>query len=381
MTRDEINAVANLIKRLAVQLEQERSAHKTALAEMRTSFVARTSADEKLIEDRRMKIILLNGANDRLNDLLRAERLARRDEVEALQERLRTSIARGDFAQMEVAALKSQTPKHPAKVGEWVRRTKLPGDQSPVGIVKQVTAIDCDGERYHFSDGDYWSVDNCEPCTHQHPAQDGQWVRRTVASGTEPVGTMIQVQRSWTLHSEYVTRGAQVVPWAHCEPCDPPQTEPTPKRAHPVAVGGYLRRLSGFNTTPAGEVARVLYVDCDGPATEYTVKRPNGQQGVWSESGCEPCGPPADHDTPVGKDAAEEVIRDFRSGDSEVSITGLFDDTKITVRREPDQDHGSRIVIRDANDMGEANIYLTESGARQMATALIGLCDVRKVPQ
>ena len=89
MTRDEINAVANLIKRLAVQLEQERSAHKTALAEMRTSFLARTGADEKLIADRRMAIILLNGANDRLNDLLRAERLARRDEVEALQERLR----------------------------------------------------------------------------------------------------------------------------------------------------------------------------------------------------------------------------------------------------------------------------------------------------
>jgi len=64
-----------------------------------------------------------------------------------------------------------------------------------------------------------------------------------------------------------------------------------------------------------------------------------------------------------------------------LGITGLFDDTKITVRREPDQNHGSRIVISDANDMGEANIYLTESGARQMATALIGLCDVRKVPQ
>jgi hypothetical protein len=82
----------------------------------------------------------------------------------------------------------------------------------------------------------------------------------------------------------------------------------TPKRSHPVAVGGYLRRLSGFNTTPAGEVARVLYVDCDGPATEYTVKRPNGQQGVWSESGCEPCGPPADHDTPEGKRTAEGAV-------------------------------------------------------------------------
>ena len=148
----------------------------------------------------------------------------------------------------------------------------------------------------------------------------------------------------------------------------------------------------------------------------YLVRIDDKTETLWESTDCEPCDPPgsthaepdltqlhakgkeawsdvpnatqwvedmrgnteASHDTPAGKEAAESVIRDFRSGDSEVSITGLFDDTKITVRREPDQDHGSRIVI-DA--MGEANIYLTESGARQMATALIGLCDVRKVPQ
>ena len=74
-------------------------------------------------------------------------------------------------------------------------------------------------------------------------------------------------------------------------------------------------------------------------------------------------------------------IKAAKQAGEALGITGLFDDTKITVRREPDQNHGSRIVISDANDMGEANIYLTESGARQMATALIGLCDVRKVPQ
>ena len=90
----------------------------------------------------------------------------------------------------------------------------------------------------------------------------------------------------------------------------------TPKRSHPVAVGEYLRRLTGFSTTPAGEVAQVLHVDCDAPTTEYTVKRPNGQQGVWSESGCEPCDPPADHDTPAGKEAAESVIRDSQMTDT-----------------------------------------------------------------
>ena len=79
----------------------------------------------------------------------------------------------------------------------------------------------------------------------------------------------------------------------------------TPKRSHPVAVGEYLRRLTGFSTTPAGEVAQVLHVACG----QYTVKRPNGQQGVWFESGCEPCDPPVDHDTPAGKEAAEAASK------------------------------------------------------------------------
>ena len=249
MTLEELLAVAEIVEKLTNRYRDQEAAHKAALTEIRASFVARAGADEKLIEGRRMEIIRLNAANDRLNDLLRAERLAHRDEVAALQERLRASIVRGDFAQMEVAALKSQTPKHPVKVGEWVRRSKLPGDQSPVGIVKQVTSIRCDGDSYGFADGDFWSVDNCEPCAHQHPAQDGQWVRRTVASGTEPVGTMIQVQRSRTLHSEYVTQGAQVVPWAHCEPCDPPATHDT--------EAGKAAAESALKTEPVAEEIKV----------------------------------------------------------------------------------------------------------------------------
>lgn len=158
---------------------------------------------------------------------------------------------------LSTEAAKMVERKHPVEVGEWVRRTKLPGDQCPVGIVKQVTEIRCDGDSYGFADGDFWSIDNCTPC-------------------------------------------------------DPPQTgRPVPKRAHPVAVGGYLRRLTGFNTTPAGEVARVTLVDDDDPnQLEYEVVRPNGQKGRWSARGCEPCDPPAaDHDTPEGKAAAEAAVK------------------------------------------------------------------------
>ncbi len=289
-----------------------------------------------------------------------------------------------DALRAEVARLKSQTPKHPVKVGEWVRRSKLPGDQSPVGIVKQVTSIRCDGDSYGFADGDFWSVDNCEPCSRQHPAQDGQWVRRTVASGTEPVGTMIQVQRSRTLHSEYVTRGAQVVPWAHCEPCDPPQTEPVPKLTHPAAVGGYLRRLTGFNTTPAGEVARVTLVDDDEPSqVEYEVVRPNGEKGRWSAKGCEPCDPPeADHDTVQGKATAEAALKtepvaeEIKVGDlgevfqattrtlnSDVGITGRVSSVYLDPR------HGGFLVTFDPSTQSR----------RSAGMQAFGLCDVRKV--
>ena len=253
MTLEELLAVAEIVEKLTnryrdqAALHRERfvaydkllasmnADHETKMVEHRAAFGARTEADAKIIAGLRAEIDSLKREELATNETLKplvdrvvTERDALRAEVAALQERLRASIARGDFAQMEVAALKSQSP-HPVKVGDWVRRTKLPGAQSPVGIVKQVTVIRCDGDSYGFADGDFWSVDNCEPCTHQHPAQDGQWVRRTVASGTEPVGTMIQVQRSRTRHEEYVTRGEQVVPWAHCEPCDPPivKREPT----------------------------------------------------------------------------------------------------------------------------------------------------------
>ena len=88
----------------------------------------------------------------------------------------------------------------------------------------------------------------------------------------------------------------------------------TPKQSHPVAVGGYLRRLTGFNTTPAGEIARVTLVDDDDAShLEYEVVRPNGEKGRWSAKGCEPCDQPATHDTEAGKAAAESALERMRS--------------------------------------------------------------------
>ena len=71
-----------------------------------------------------------------------------------------------------------------------------------------------------------------------------------------------------------------------------------------------MRRLTGFNTTPAGEIARVTLVDDDDAShLEYEVVRPNGEKGRWSAKGCEPCDQPATHDTEAGKAVAESALK------------------------------------------------------------------------
>lgn len=94
MTNEELLSVAEIVERLSARFHKQLADHEAKMAEHRAAFGARTKADAETI------------------DRLHTERDALRAEVAALQERLRASIARGDFAQMEVAALKSQTPKH-----------------------------------------------------------------------------------------------------------------------------------------------------------------------------------------------------------------------------------------------------------------------------
>ncbi len=81
MTLEELLAVAEIVEKLTNRYRDQEAAHKAALTEIRASFNARTSADEKLIEGYRRQIVSLGAANDRLNDLLRVERLAHQDKV------------------------------------------------------------------------------------------------------------------------------------------------------------------------------------------------------------------------------------------------------------------------------------------------------------
>lgn len=214
---------AYIIERLAVRFMAMVADHERQLAEHRASFGARTEADAKVIAGMRaerdglltqvqdmraeieslareckawelstseawtnatanmLSVVFPEGRNIPENTALTnyqlfrtsmvdvAEEISRlhterdglRAEVAALQERLRASIARGDFAQMEVAALKSQTPKHPVKVGEYVTWCGSPGVLG--GTIKQVAEIRGD-RAYRFTDGGVWSFALCEPC-------------------------------------------------------------------------------------------------------------------------------------------------------------------------------------------------------------------------
>ena len=127
MTLEELRAVAEIVEKLTNRYRDQEAAHKAALTELRASFNARTSADGKIIEWLRIKV-----------QDARAER---------------------DALRAEVAALKSQTPKHPAKVGEWVK--------APLGTRGKVVSLGVDYLEVELTNGPptrWWPVYMCEPC-------------------------------------------------------------------------------------------------------------------------------------------------------------------------------------------------------------------------
>ena len=256
---------AYIVERLAIRFMAMVADHERQLAEHRTSFGARTEADAKIIaglraeikqrakeqdqdhktivsliserdglrvqvQDMREEIIRVNEAHGRtkvehdglLDELAvqrdaftaNVERIRRelcegrdalRAEVAALQERLRASIARGDFAQMEVAALKSQTPKHPVKVGEWVRRTdaECDGIYFGRGVIAQVLDIlDAPENQYTVSRPEWngytvpWAMQYCEPCDPPeatHDTEAGKAAAEAALKTEIKVGDVVEV--------------------------------------------------------------------------------------------------------------------------------------------------------------------------------------------
>ena len=121
MTLDELLAIAEIVEKLTNRYRDQEAAHKAALTEIRASFNARTSADEKIIEGLRAEIIRVNEAHGRTkveNDGLRDELTAQRDAFTAEVERIRRELHEGRDAEA--------TAELAPKVGDTVRLVTHP---------------------------------------------------------------------------------------------------------------------------------------------------------------------------------------------------------------------------------------------------------------
>ena len=244
-TADLLNRESEKVRGLSVQAQDQRSE------------IERLRDEAAKYKTERVHFYQREGIEAKKRMDVEEERDALRAEVAALQERLRASITRGDFAQMEVAALKSQNPKqHPVKVGEWVRR---------------------------------------------------------------------------------------LVPSPACD---------------------------------VGTVAKVVHVDDDTSEIEYDVKRIDGQHGVWFAKNCEPCDPPATHDTPAGKESAESALETEPVTD-EIKVGDVVEVFQKTGTCTFETDVGTRGTVLQMEDScvdtAPLEGYLSPKGNH------VALCDVRKV--
>jgi len=362
---------AYIVEHLAIRFMAMVVDYERQLSEHRAAFGARTEADAKIIEGlRKERDGLLTQVQDMREEIIRVndahgrtivERDALRAEVAALQERLRASIARGDFAQMEVAALKSQTPKHPVKVGEWLKRTKFEySEGTRINTIAQVVGFDPDGDYLVSVAGSEhcWCPSNCTPCdppteaTHDTP--DGRSVAESVIRddrNTEPkpgdTVRLIQIPIRDAVSPELQTTLAW--PW--------------------IERWGTLNQTA-LVVEPAYQLDGALSVCL---STNVHVRWPISCIEVITE---------ATHDTGAGKAAAEAAVKiepvadDIKVGDlcevfqattrtlkTDIGITGRVSSVLL------DPCHGGFLVKFDPSTQSR----------RSTGMQAFGLCDVRKV--
>lgn len=175
MTNEELLSVAEIVERLVARFHKQADDHEAKMVEHRAAFGARTKADAETI--------------DRLHterDALRAEVAELKTQLERLTSWAAKNQAARETLQTEIERLKSQTPKHPVKVGEHVAWC---GSGFLTGTIKQVAEIRGD-RAYRFTDGGVWSFALCEPCDPPEATHDTEAGK---ASAEAAVGNEIKV--------------------------------------------------------------------------------------------------------------------------------------------------------------------------------------------
>ena len=320
MTLEELLAVAEIVEKLTNRYRDQEAAHKAALTEIRASCNARTSADEKIIEGLRAEIIRVNEAHGRTkveNDGLLDELAAQRDAFTA-----------------EVAALKSQTPKHPAKVGEWVK--------APLGTRGKVVSLGVDYLEVELTNGPptrWWPVYMCEPCdppeaTAKLAPKVGDTVRLVTHPERAQVAKHLRTALQW--------------PW--------------------MPSWGLVGQ-TGKVVKPLVAVAGAVAVALDG--STIFARWPIDCLEVVSD---------ATHDTEAGKAAAESALKTELVAE-EIKVGDVVEVVSNTGRNTWLADVGSVgtvVTVEEIND--SISVHLENIPGKKNALAgYVSFCDVRKV--
>ena len=372
MTNEELLSVAEIVEKLTDRFNAQaavcrercseydkliasmKNDHEAKMVEHRAAFGARTEADRKIIAGLREESAKCQAELDDLYQRegiekkrrmdVEDERDALRAEVAALQERLRSSIARGDFAQMEVAALKSQTPKHPVKVGEWVRRL-VPSPACDVGTVAKVVHVDDDTSEIEYDvkriDGQHgvWFAKNCEPCdppeaTAKLAPKVGDTVRLVTHPEQAQVAKHLRTALQW--------------PW--------------------MPSWGLVGQ-TGKVVKPIVAVAEAVVVALDG--STIFARWPIACLEVVSE---------ATHDTEAGKAAAESAAKTEPVAE-EIKVGDLVEVVSNRGRNTWFADVGSFGTVTSVEEINESiSVHLDdEPGKKNALAGYVSFCDVRKV--
>jgi len=110
-----------------------------------------------------------------------------------------------------------------------------------------------------------------------------------------------------------------------------------------------------------------------------------GSRGWVDVQDIEPCDPPADHDTPAGKEAAESVIRDSQITAIKVGdVVEVFQSTRPATTKSDIKAIGIVTAIIPGSDFVHEHVVLSDNGdpaTRLPFAGMASLRDVRKVTQ